>query len=167
MWMGTPELSGHRRRCFRERSTSRQVIRSNILSFHGSHCLQISVFSSTFAETLKVTSDIDIDVTPRTLARKLGSPGSTYTSIDEFADSDDEDEEIFMPSKSSDSMLVDTGRQVPSILLESDSTSDTVERSCSENGDTREYGSSTGARCDVEDLKLPFSNVPSTLPRFR
>ena len=141
----------------------------HILPFHNSHYLRISVFGSAFAETLKVTSDIDIDLTPRTLARKLDSPGSTFTSIiDEFADSDDEDEEIFMPSKSSDSMLVDTGRQVPLILLESDGTTDTVERSSSESGDGPECSpSSTGARCDVEDLKLPSSNVPSTLPIFR
>jgi hypothetical protein len=52
------------------------------------------VFTSSFAENAKGTADIEIN--PRTTVRNLNSPPTQTSIMEEFEDSDDEDEESFL-----------------------------------------------------------------------
>ena len=61
------------------------------------------MFTSSFAENAKVTTDIEI--TPRTTGRNLNSPPTQTSIMEEFEDSDDEDEESFLLSGVSDTLI--------------------------------------------------------------
>jgi hypothetical protein len=62
-----------------------------------------AVFTSSFAENAMGTTDIEM--TPKTKARSLNSPPTQTSIMEEFEDSDDEDEESFILSSTDDTLI--------------------------------------------------------------
>jgi hypothetical protein len=82
---------------------------------------QTAVFTSSFAENAKGTTDLEI--TPKTTARSLDSPPSHTSIMEEFEDSDDEDEETFMFTGPNDALIESSrGFQESSLTLDENTT---------------------------------------------
>lgn len=114
----------------------------------------------------------DFHVTPKTHSRSLGSPGSAHASImDQFEDSDDEDEEIFL-SPSANDVSIDSIQEMPkllnldaaSVLTNSDEKMVSEERSDTGNSSP----TATTTLLEVDSSQPMGSPVPSlSSPKIR
>ena len=143
------------KKCFVERTISRQVYPLRNYHFTYLDFEPTAVFTSSFAENAKATTDIE--VTPRTTIRNLISPPTQTSIMEEFEDSDDEDEESFLLSGVSDTLIESkSGPQEFSLALDENTTAFSAD---SDNLDEAGRSSARGPESAGTSVDVPLHGM--------